>query len=154
MEIVHGICKYPNGDESPLYWSIWIPYNTPCGTDPGRDAFIFYHCANFWNYIIYFLPCIFLLEAVTYQHNLMMKFCEWGCTYPEYLGSHILQFVKPLLHPAFLIYYFWIFYSQTSSYFWKLLWKQGYWSILIFKTRPNYALFSKSNGARVFLKYG
>ena len=57
------------------------------------------HCDNFWKERIYFLHCIFLLEAVSYQHNLTMKFCEWGCTYPGYLGSHILQCVKPPPHP-------------------------------------------------------
>ena len=66
------------------------------------DAFIFSHCDNFWKYNIYFLRCIFLLEAVTYQHNLIIKFYGWGCTPPEYLGSHFLQCVKPSTHPVSL----------------------------------------------------
>ena len=28
MEIVHLICKDPNGDGSPLDWRVWSPYNT------------------------------------------------------------------------------------------------------------------------------
>ena len=48
-----------------------------------------------------FLPHIFFLEGVTYNHNLPMKFCDRGCAFPEYLGSQILQCVKPPPHLVF-----------------------------------------------------
>ena len=52
-----------------------------------------------------FLPCIFLLEAVKYQHNLMMNFWERGRDFTESLYSHILQYMKPLLYTVSLIHY-------------------------------------------------
>ena len=86
IERVHGICKYLNSDGSPLNWRVWSLYNTHhmvmflqfmpwyFSTVPNseRKTFIFY-------------PAYFLLEAVTYQHNLLMKFCGWNCTSPENL---------------------------------------------------------------------
>ena len=83
MERVHRICKYPNGDGYPLGWRFWRPDNTHhilllLQTMPSyfstvpiaeRTVFIFY-------------PACFLLEAVSYQHNPLVNFWEWGCTSP------------------------------------------------------------------------
>ena len=103
MEIVHGIFKDPNGDGYPLDLRVWRPYNTHYLVLLLQRMPSYFPLGQFLKGHNLFLPCIFLSEAVTYQHNLLMKFCEWDFTSTEYLGSHILQCVKPPLYPVSLI---------------------------------------------------
>ena len=103
MEIPHELFKDPTGYGYVFGWRVWIPYNKhnmllvlqvmpsyfSTVTNAESTAFIFY--------------AEFFFEAVTYQHNILMNFCGWGCTSPEYLGSHILQCVNTPPHLISLI---------------------------------------------------
>ena len=86
-----------------------------------------FHCGYFLKDSIHFYPKYFLLEALKYQRNLLVKFWGRGFTSPEYLGWHILQCVEPPMHLVSLIYYVWIFceWNIQTYYIRKTICKGG-----------------------------